>query len=210
MDFELKLEKPALNRAWISALVMGLSYFLGKSICFTGGRKSELTVGECRWIGSYAALLLPQQHSTRSVHIHWHHGRCPAHLWIRQGKCDQLPEENMLVQCIPDAARWGVSSGHELCHRPRRRLSKTRQGLKGQASILPGGDCLDAGRAGSYEDSTFLINCLVWRRGKYGRKSICQAGERPVFCICASKDRSAAQRFPHRCNNVYPLLCSAW
>ncbi|KAB2570244.1 hypothetical protein BFW01_g5622 [Lasiodiplodia theobromae] len=29
MDFELKLEKPALNRAWISALVMGLSYFLG-------------------------------------------------------------------------------------------------------------------------------------------------------------------------------------
>lgn len=34
MDFELKLEKPALNRAWISALVMGLSYFLGKSIYF--------------------------------------------------------------------------------------------------------------------------------------------------------------------------------
>lgn len=32
MDFELKLEKPALNRAWISALVMGLSYFLGKLI----------------------------------------------------------------------------------------------------------------------------------------------------------------------------------
>lgn len=30
MDFELKLEKPALNRAWISALVMGISYFLGE------------------------------------------------------------------------------------------------------------------------------------------------------------------------------------
>ncbi|KAK7518978.1 Ccc1 family [Phyllosticta citriasiana] len=29
MDFELKLEKPALSRAWISALVMGISYFLG-------------------------------------------------------------------------------------------------------------------------------------------------------------------------------------
>jgi hypothetical protein len=31
MDFELKLEKPALSRGWISALVMGISYFLGKS-----------------------------------------------------------------------------------------------------------------------------------------------------------------------------------
>ncbi|KAF2837002.1 DUF125-domain-containing protein [Patellaria atrata CBS 101060] len=29
MDFELKLEKPALSRAWISALVMGMSYFIG-------------------------------------------------------------------------------------------------------------------------------------------------------------------------------------
>jgi predicted membrane protein (TIGR00267 family) len=29
MDFELKLEEPKISRAWISALVMGLSYFLG-------------------------------------------------------------------------------------------------------------------------------------------------------------------------------------
>ncbi|OAK93756.1 DUF125-domain-containing protein [Phaeosphaeriaceae sp. SRC1lsM3a] len=29
MDFELQLAKPALSRAWISALVMGLSYFIG-------------------------------------------------------------------------------------------------------------------------------------------------------------------------------------
>jgi len=29
MDFELKLEKPATNKAWIEGLVMGLSYFLG-------------------------------------------------------------------------------------------------------------------------------------------------------------------------------------
>lgn len=30
MDFELKLEKPATNKAWIEGLVMGLAYFLGK------------------------------------------------------------------------------------------------------------------------------------------------------------------------------------
>jgi predicted membrane protein (TIGR00267 family) len=29
MDFELKLEKPSRSAAWISALVMGVSYFLG-------------------------------------------------------------------------------------------------------------------------------------------------------------------------------------
>ena len=29
MDFELKLEKPNVNRAWISAATMGISYFIG-------------------------------------------------------------------------------------------------------------------------------------------------------------------------------------
>jgi VIT1/CCC1 family predicted Fe2+/Mn2+ transporter len=29
MDFELKLEKPEVSRAWISAVTMGLSYFIG-------------------------------------------------------------------------------------------------------------------------------------------------------------------------------------
>lgn len=30
MDFELKLEKPNVSRAWISAATMGASYFIGK------------------------------------------------------------------------------------------------------------------------------------------------------------------------------------
>ena len=29
MDFELKLEKPNVSRAWISAGTMGLAYFIG-------------------------------------------------------------------------------------------------------------------------------------------------------------------------------------
>lgn len=29
MDFELKLEKPNVSRAWISGLTMGLAYFIG-------------------------------------------------------------------------------------------------------------------------------------------------------------------------------------
>jgi predicted membrane protein (TIGR00267 family) len=29
MDFELKLEKPDTSKCWISALVMGMSYFVG-------------------------------------------------------------------------------------------------------------------------------------------------------------------------------------
>jgi len=30
MDFELKLEKPNVSRAWISAATMGLAYFIGR------------------------------------------------------------------------------------------------------------------------------------------------------------------------------------
>jgi len=29
MDFELKLEKPKISRAWISAATMGFAYFIG-------------------------------------------------------------------------------------------------------------------------------------------------------------------------------------
>lgn len=32
MDFELKLEKPGRRQAYISALVMGLAYFIGRCI----------------------------------------------------------------------------------------------------------------------------------------------------------------------------------
>ena len=31
MDFELKLERPKLSRAWISGATMGVSYFIGTS-----------------------------------------------------------------------------------------------------------------------------------------------------------------------------------
>jgi len=31
MDFELKLEKPNISRAWISAATMGFAYFIGSS-----------------------------------------------------------------------------------------------------------------------------------------------------------------------------------
>lgn len=37
MDFELKLEKPLLKTAWVEGLVMGISYFFGK----TGGREER-------------------------------------------------------------------------------------------------------------------------------------------------------------------------
>ena len=29
MDFELRLEKPNVSRAWVSAATMGISYFIG-------------------------------------------------------------------------------------------------------------------------------------------------------------------------------------
>ena len=35
MDFELKLEKPRVSRAWLSAGTMGFAYFVGRSACQT-------------------------------------------------------------------------------------------------------------------------------------------------------------------------------
>jgi hypothetical protein len=32
MDFELRLEKPNVSRAWISAGTMGLAYFIGTAV----------------------------------------------------------------------------------------------------------------------------------------------------------------------------------
>lgn len=41
MDFELKLEKPNVRRAWISAATMGAAYFIGKSSSFAFGSWDE-------------------------------------------------------------------------------------------------------------------------------------------------------------------------
>lgn len=47
MDFELKLEKPLLKTAWVEGLVMGISYFFGK----TGG---EAIWASFEWKSSHA------------------------------------------------------------------------------------------------------------------------------------------------------------
>lgn len=36
MDFELKLEKPKISRAYLSAATMGASYFIGMSLSLLG------------------------------------------------------------------------------------------------------------------------------------------------------------------------------
>lgn len=48
MDFELKLEKPNVSRAWVSAATMGISYFIGMSLLETMS-KSPLTL----WQAAY-------------------------------------------------------------------------------------------------------------------------------------------------------------
>jgi len=46
MNFELRLEKPNISRAWISAGTMGLAYFIGHSHCRQHLSEFLLTYGE--------------------------------------------------------------------------------------------------------------------------------------------------------------------
>jgi hypothetical protein len=55
MDFELKLEKPNVSRAWISAGTMGLSYFIG--VCLLGFEITQPLMMICRWSSAYDTLL---------------------------------------------------------------------------------------------------------------------------------------------------------
>ena len=56
MDFELKLEKPNVSRAWISAGTMGLSYFIG--VCpLAFAIVHEPLMMPCRWPSTYDTLL---------------------------------------------------------------------------------------------------------------------------------------------------------
>ena len=69
MDFELKLEARRASGPWWSALIMGLSYFLGKlpSCNFL----STLTVS--RWLDSNDPILRRPTRQHCLVHLDWHH-----------------------------------------------------------------------------------------------------------------------------------------
>ena len=59
MDFELKIEKPNVSRAWISAGTMGLSYFIGVCpLAFVITHKPLMVL--CRWPSTYDTLLYHQ------------------------------------------------------------------------------------------------------------------------------------------------------
>ena len=56
MDFELKLEKSNVSRAWISAGTMGLSYFIGVwPLAFAITYEPLMVL--CRWSSTYDTLL---------------------------------------------------------------------------------------------------------------------------------------------------------
>lgn len=71
MDFELKLEKPNISRAWISAATMGAAYFIGKlyysiACCV----HSDIS----RRLDTHDTLLCHDERHPRTLRINWYHG----------------------------------------------------------------------------------------------------------------------------------------
>ena len=76
MDFELKLEKPKLSRAWISAATMGFAYFIGTSPKPVVPRFcSSLTTP--RWLDTYDPVLRHEERNTRTLRLHRHYSSHP-------------------------------------------------------------------------------------------------------------------------------------
>jgi hypothetical protein len=88
MDFELKLEKPNVSRAWISAATMGASYFIGEWP-HTGAEEIIGSFVLRRRSDSHDTLFCHAKRHSCVVYIHRHHGCDTLGFWVHQelGHC---------------------------------------------------------------------------------------------------------------------------
>ena len=84
MDFELQLEKPNTSRAWISALTMGLAYFIGMS--FFLSYQIIFPNLSNRWYHPYDPIFRNEKRYPRSLYFDWYHGRHLGGLWLHQSQ----------------------------------------------------------------------------------------------------------------------------
>jgi hypothetical protein len=123
MDFELKLEKPTRKRAYISALTMGASYFIGR-ICVHLPRD---TANISRWPHPDDSLLRDTRRQPRALRLHWHHGHCPARLRSHQELVHNWYDEVCSLRSFPDSSRWERRCWGELRNRSGRRQQESCQ-----------------------------------------------------------------------------------
>ena len=122
MDFELKLEKPNVNRAWISAATMGVAYFIGMSDPFpfpdTQVRKiRRLTLIFSRRLDPNDTLFRNAKRHPRSLHFHRHNSHHPPRLRLHQELGHGPNETERGVRSDSNAVYWRVGGWRELWDR---------------------------------------------------------------------------------------------
>jgi hypothetical protein len=111
MDFELKLEKPKLSRAWISAATMGAAYFIGK--LFSKSISVIIFNLTCRrWPDPNDSILRYDQCHSRALRVHWDHGRHSSGLRLHQKLHHSQDEEVWILWGVSDFVHRGPSSRH--------------------------------------------------------------------------------------------------
>lgn len=112
MDFELKLDKPRRREAYLSALVMGIAYFIGNDI----EDLSHQTRGADVYLRRLAAndpIFCHEQDAKCLVHFDRHHGT--------HSHSVRLPESKNVQQHQSSSRKV---SDHDACHRRSSRRIK--------------------------------------------------------------------------------------
>ena len=127
MAFELRLEKPKTSRNWISALVMGSSYFIGQcttSMFCSLFRINEMTDFRYRRSRADDTVFHISRRKPRSLYVCGHHGCDFTRIWVHQGDCDGHDKDIRALECITNAGRGCDCCRDKLWHCPWCKFSK--------------------------------------------------------------------------------------
>ncbi len=125
MDFELKLDKPNVSRAWISAATMGAAYFIGMSVPFffcwdvlLGDTRVRLVadVDLFRGLDPDDTIFCDAERHPCSLRLDRHHSRHPSRFRLPQELGHGPDEAECGVWSDSNALYWCVGSWRELWH----------------------------------------------------------------------------------------------
>lgn len=141
MDFELKLEKPLLKTAWVEGLVMGISYFFGK----TGGKAiwTSFEGGSSHADGSrrplpYDTLFCDKADQRSVIHFHRHYCGHSAGFWICQGQGHRLLSPGLGHWGGRDSIHRGAGCWRVLWHCERNQFVEAIRQLREAVSVMCG------------------------------------------------------------------------
>lgn len=111
MDFELKLERPNVIRAWKSAAALGGSYFAGmsSSVVF-----SMASTDIRRWFHSDDSVFCDEQRHACAVCVYWGYGGYACCVWVCEELEDNWDDEGGVSWGGSDVGDWGCGCWGEL------------------------------------------------------------------------------------------------